>query len=474
MTKRTPPAAATTGEAAGKRHRATSREVALDTLYSVSRDKAFSNLQLNKALQTADLSRADAGLATELVYGTLQRRNTLDYWLAQFVSKGLQRLEPWVVELLRMSVYQIVYLDRIPPHAAVNEAVQIAKRRGHAGIAGMVNGVLRNMLRRRDELIVPDESDPAQRIALQHSHPLWLVKLWLKELGEAETEAVCAAGNVPPSSSLRINLRRLNRDEAVARLSEEGCEAVASALAPAGVIVTSGGNLADTIGFRDGFWTVQDESSMLVAEAADPQPGMRVLDCCAAPGGKTAHLAEKMNNEGTVWANDLHPHKQKLIAAQAERLGLTCIKTMSGDAAQLKEHLTVDSMDVVLLDAPCSGLGVIRRKPEIKWTKSLQDIDSVAQVQQRLLASAAQLVKPGGTLVYSTCTIARSENELQIEQFLKEHPDYSLDPNWPAPLLDNLRLAGAIPPDFAGMVQLLPNLAGNDGFFIARLRRQAE
>ncbi|GGG12905.1 16S rRNA (cytosine(967)-C(5))-methyltransferase RsmB [Paenibacillus abyssi] len=456
---------------AGKRP-LTARELALDTLHRVERDQAYSNLQLNRALQEAELSRADAGLATELVYGTIQRQGTLDYWLAKFVAKGLDKLEPWVRQLLRMSAYQLVYLDRIPPHAAVHEAVQIAKRRGHAGIAGMVNGVLRSMLRSRGELTIPESADAAERISLQHSHPLWLVKRWIQAYGEQAAEAMCAADNQPPKGSIRINPLRISREEALQQLRENGSEAEISELAPAGIVVTRGGNMADTIGYRDGRWTVQDESSMLVAEVADPKPGMQVLDCCAAPGGKTTHLAEKMSNEGTVWANDLHPHKQKLIQAQADRLGLSCIRTVSSDAAVLKERFAPASMDVVLLDAPCSGLGVIRRKPEVKWTKSPEDITAVAQVQQRLLDAVAGLVKPGGVLVYSTCTVERSENEEQVLRFLREHPGYELDPNWPEPIMASLRQKGIITAEFNGMVQLLPHQADSDGFFITRLRKR--
>ncbi|XEC96979.1 16S rRNA (cytosine(967)-C(5))-methyltransferase RsmB [Paenibacillus tarimensis] len=450
----------------------TAREVALDTLHKIERDKAYSNLQLNRALEGAGLSRADVGLATELVYGTIQRQGTLDYWLAKFVAKGLEKLEPWVRQLLRMSVYQLVYLDRVPPHAAVNEAVQIAKRRGHAGIAGMVNGVLRNMLRRREELALPEGGTPEERIALQHSHPLWLVERWIAAFGEKTAEAMCAADNEPPRASIRINPLRSSVPEAIERLRGQGCVAERSELAPSGIVASCGGNLADTDGYRDGWWTVQDESSMIVAEAADPQPGMQVLDCCAAPGGKTTHLAEKMNDEGRIWANDLHPHKMKLIEGQAERLGLTCIRTMSSDAGELAGRFPPESMDVVLLDAPCSGLGVIRRKPEVKWTKTMDDILSVAEVQQRLLHAAAGLVRPGGVLIYSTCTVERMENEDQVERFLAEHPEFVPDPQWPPELLERLREAGAFTGDFSGMIQLLPHHFDSDGFFIAKLRKR--
>ncbi|GGG82686.1 16S rRNA (cytosine(967)-C(5))-methyltransferase RsmB [Paenibacillus radicis (ex Gao et al. 2016)] len=453
----------------------TPRELALDTLVKVAETGAYSNLQLNRALQDAQLQRADAALATELVYGTIQRQLTLDHWLSKFAAKGLHKLEPWVHQLLRMSAYQLLYLDRIPAHAAVNEAVTIAKRRGHQGISGMVNGILRSIDRNRAELTVSaiNDKDPVARIALRHSYPEWLVQRWIEAYGEEAAEAICAAGNEPPHASLRINPLRGAREEALRQLTEQGFDASASVIAPAGIAVRRGGNLADTEGFRQGKWTVQDESSMLVAEVAAPQPGMQVLDCCAAPGGKSTHLAELMEGKGKVWANDLHPHKRPLIEAQAERLGLNNIEVITGDAGALDERFPESSMEVVLLDAPCSGFGVIRRKPEIKWTKTAGDVAEIAAIQRRLLRAAANLVKPGGTLVYSTCTIEKAENEQQVAAFLSEHSEFELDAEWPEAVLRPLRQAGAIDESFAGQAQLLPQHFDSDGFFIARMRKRA-
>ncbi|AJY76459.1 16S rRNA (cytosine(967)-C(5))-methyltransferase RsmB [Paenibacillus beijingensis] len=453
----------------------TARGLALDTLLKVETEGAYSNLQLNRSLQAAGLSRADASLSTELVYGTIQRQLTLDYWLGQFVAKGLRKLEPWVLVLLRMSLYQLLFLDRIPPHAAVNEAVTIAKKHGHAGIAGMVNGVLRSAVRRLDELKAAafETEPPLRRIALRHSYPEWLVSRWLDAYGEEVTEAICASGNEAPHGSLRVNRLRMSRSEALAKLAEEGYDARESSASEAGVIVERGGNLAQTDGYASGLWSVQDESSMLVAEAAAPLPGFRVLDCCAAPGGKSTHMAELMGDEGTVIANDLHAHKRALIAEQAERLGLTSVEAATGDAALLGSMYPAQSFDLVLLDAPCSGFGVIRRKPEIKWTKSPQDVKAIADLQTTLLDGVCGLVRPGGVLMYSTCTIERDENERQVAAFLERHPEFELDPQWPEALLQRLRAAGAAAADFRGAAQILPQHYGSDGFFIARLRRRA-
>ncbi|WP_308634481.1 16S rRNA (cytosine(967)-C(5))-methyltransferase RsmB [Paenibacillus silvisoli] len=452
--------------------RKTAREVALDTLVKVAEAGAYSNLQLNRALQDAQLSRQDAGLATELVYGTIQHQRYLDDRLSVLVTKGFHKLTPWVLALLRMSAYQLLLLDRIPPHAAVNEAVVIAKRRGHAGISGMVNGVLRNMERSLAELKQPIErAKPAERIAIQHSYPDWLVRRWISAYGEAETERICAAGNEPPHGSLRVNPLRLSRDKAVSMLREGGYDAAPSKLSHAAVVVSGGGNLAQSEGYQSGLWSLQDESSMLVAEVCAPSPGMSVLDCCAAPGGKTAHLAELMEDRGQVIANDVHPHKKQLIEEQAARLGLQAVRAVTGDALELAGRFEPESFDLVLLDAPCSGFGVIRRKPEIKWTKSEADVHSIAGLQADMLQVAAKLVKPGGTLVYSTCTIEREENEAQVEKFLASHPSFALDADWSPSLLQPLKESHAVGDGFKGMVQLLPQQFGSDGFFIARMKR---
>jgi 16S rRNA (cytosine967-C5)-methyltransferase len=447
----------------------------MDTLVKVAQTGAYSNLQLNRTLQEAQLQRADAGLVTELVYGTIQRQATLDFWLSRFVSKGLHKLEPWVHQLLRMSAYQLLYLDRIPAHAAVNEAVTIAKKRGHSGISGMVNGVLRSIDRSRAELQASEitNADPIVQIALRHSYPEWLVGRWVDAYGAETAEAICAAGNEQPNASIRVNTLRGSRDALIELLNSTGYEAEASDVAPSGITVSRGGNLADTDGFREGLWTMQDESSMLVAEVVAPKAGMQVLDCCAAPGGKSTHLAELMGGKGKVWANDLHAHKRDLIVTQTERLKLRNVEAITEDALKLSERFKPQSMDAVLLDAPCSGFGVIRRKPEIKWTKTAGDVSEIAGLQHRLLNAVCGLVRPGGTLVYSTCTMEPEENEQQVARFLQEHPEFELDPNWPPSIVDQLKKVGAIGEHFYGQAQLLPQHFDSDGFFIARMVKRS-
>lgn len=445
------------------------RSTALDILLKIERDQAYSNLELNQSLKAGKLNPQDAALVTEIVYGTIQRQNTIDYYLSRFVARGLDKVEAWVRILLRLSFYQIYYLDRIPPHAAVNEAVNIAKKRGHKGIAGMVNGVLRSVLRSLHTLQIPDSLPPAKRISLVHSHPEWLVQRWIEQYGVVETEAMCEANNQPAPISVRVNRLKTDRDAMLAALKEHGFDARPSLLSEDGIVLTGRrGNIAHTDWHEQGLLTIQDESSMVVARMLDAQPGMRVLDCCAAPGGKTTHIAETMGDQGEIWANDIHEHKQALIEAQVRRLGLNSVRTRVGDAANLAEEFPAEYFDRILLDAPCSGLGVIRRKPDIKWRKSREEIAELANLQLHLLMQAAKLLKPGGILVYSTCTVDPMENEQVIRRFLADHPEFTADE----------QAVDLLPPALApnaehpiGAVKILPHHYGSDGFFIARLRR---
>lgn len=438
--------------------RQNARLAALKVLDEVEERGAYSHLAVNNTLRQGQWPEQEAGLLTELVYGTIQRKNTLDYFIRKRVKQPLSKLQLWVLNLLRISFYQLHFLDRIPAHAIVNEAVTIAKKRGHKGISGMVNGVLRNAIREKDTFDWEAFSQPAEKIALIHSHPQWLVERWMDQYGETVTEAMCQANNQPPKSSIRVNLLRHSREEYLAQLIEQGIDAAPSALSRQGVVINRAGNLANRSGYREGNYSIQDESSMLVADILDPHPDMKVLDACAAPGGKTTHLAELMGDRGEIWANDIHSHKIHLIEEQLRRLQLSCIRTITGDALKLNDRFDVGSFDRILLDAPCSGLGVIRRKPDIKWSKKASDIDGISRLQVQLLSCMAPLLKSGGRMVYSTCTVEKSENEQVIEQFLAAHPQFALDQE--SPLLTN------------GMRQIYPQEYLSDGFFIAKLKKR--
>lgn len=444
----------------------TARDVALDVLIEIDERGAYSNLALTNALRRSRLDSRDVGLTTELVYGTIGRLNTLDFYLTPTLKTPLHKLEPWVRNLLRVTVYQLYYLERIPDFAAINEAVEIAKRRGRKA-SGFVNGVLRSVLRNKDKVRIPSkQKNWLSHIALHHSHPEWMVRTWGEAFGEEETELICQANNKRPSFTLRVNSHRTSREDLLTDLLADGIEARATSVSPYGIVLDEGLDVTKLPAFRDGRCTVQDESSMLVAQVLAPERGMRVLDCCAAPGGKTTHLAELMGDEGEVLAVDIHEHKIELIENIATRLGLSSIRTQAGDIRQVVAD--AGTFDRILLDAPCSGLGVIRRKPDLKWKKVPGDISEIADIQRDLLNIVSQAVRPGGVLVYSTCTIMPEENIEMVRQFLEEHPEFEGEAI--APYLPVV----ARPEDASAYhVQLMPQQFDSDGFFIARLRRKS-
>ncbi|KXH79936.1 16S rRNA (cytosine(967)-C(5))-methyltransferase RsmB [Sporosarcina sp. HYO08] len=437
------------------------RDAALSILMEIEQSQAYSNLLLHRTIETYRIEEKDRGLLTELTYGTLQHRMTLDYYLEPYV-RG--KLDQWVRELLRLSVYQIVYLSKIPPHAVVHEAVEIAKRRGHKRIAPTVNGILRAILRNGTRSL-DDLPEGIQKTAIETSHPEWLIKRWTEQYGADEARAMAHENNHPPAMSLRVNQTKTTPEEAIALLESDGIEAIRGKVVPE-CILSLNGNPAKTDLYEKGYLTIQDESSMLPAIALDAKPGMKVLDMCAAPGGKTTHIAETMGDEGKVYAHDLHPHKLKLITSNAERLGLQSIEVHAGDSRDLLEQYRPETFDRILLDAPCSGLGVIRRKPEIKYNKNESDLESLAAIQMALLETAKQLIKPDGIIIYSTCTVEVSENKGMVEQFLKRHSDME---KIPLPhLIENEKLS--MEDDF---LQVLPQHFGSDGFFVAALRKKA-
>ncbi|MFT9847921.1 16S rRNA (cytosine(967)-C(5))-methyltransferase RsmB [Aneurinibacillus sp. REN35] len=448
----------------------TARELAVRTLTEIEDKQAYSNLELKSSLAQAKLARRDAALATELVYGTIGRLNTLDWMLEQFLSRPLHKLEGWVRNLLRISFYQLSYLDRIPDRAVVHEAVEIAKAWGHKGISGMVNGVLRSRIRQPEKVVIPEGLSPIMRIALTHSHPEWMVEEWIRLYGEAETEAMCAANNAAPALSLRANALRATRDELIEQIRKQvtDAEAEPSVLAPEGVVASDIGSIAELPAYTSGSCTVQDESSMLVARALAPQAGTKVLDMCAAPGGKTTHIAELMKNKGEIIALDVHAHKIKLIEENAFRLGISIIESRQGDARSVDNVLLGTTFDRILVDAPCTGLGVIRRKPDIKWHKWQEDAAAISAIQYEILCSAARLASSDTKIVYSTCTVQPEENQEVVQRFLAAHPKWELDGSLAADMPDVL--LDKYPTLSEGYMQILPHHFGTDGFFISRLQ----
>jgi 16S rRNA (cytosine967-C5)-methyltransferase len=439
----------------------TVREAALDVLESVEKNQSYSNLLLNHAIEKYGIKGPDTGLLTELTYGTIQRRMTLDYYLAPFINK---KVESWVRQLLRLSLYQMVYLDKIPDRAILFEAVEIAKRRGHKGIASMVNGILRSIQRKG---VPSTESipDPVERLAIETSHPEWLVKRWTEQFGIEKTREMCETNITAPLQTARVNTLKATQDELLHSLTQEGLSVKKSSIVP-DAVVSLKGNLAKTEAFRKGLLTIQDESSMLVGYSLDVQEGFTVLDSCAAPGGKTTHIAELMGGRGTVLALDLHKHKIKLIDDNAARLGLENIESKAHDSRTAGELFEEESFDRILVDAPCSGLGVLRRKPDIKYSKRERDLESLQEIQLQILNAVAPLLKKDGLLVYSTCTVDMNENQGTVKEFMNQNEGFKP--------MELTHLPETVLPFAEGnMLQIFPQDFGGDGFFISCFKKDA-
>jgi 16S rRNA (cytosine967-C5)-methyltransferase len=442
------------------------RELIVELLLQVEKNQAYSNLLLNQAIKKNQVPTKDVGLLTEVVYGTIQRKLTLDYFIKPYL-KNPKKVEDWVVVLLRMTVYQMHFLTKIPDRAAIYEAVEIAKKRGHKGIASMVNGVLRS-IQREGIPSIEDVSDPIERLSIEMSFPVWLIQRWVKQYGLEETKLLCEATLHPPTTSARVNRSLSSIDEILLKLEAEGLQAEIGDLSEDAVKIVRG-NFANSHAFKEGLLTIQDETSMLVARVLGPEPGELVLDSCAAPGGKTTHIAELLKGTGKVISVDLHEHKVRLIKEQVDRLHLSNVETIAMDSRKLQELFNKEHFDRILVDAPCSGLGVIRRKPDIKYQKQEQDIVHLASIQSTILASVAPLLKKGGTLVYSTCTMDKEENDEVVERFLNHHDEYERDLSFINRLPEKIR-GHAVTKD--GQIQILPHHFGTDGFFISCLRKR--
>lgn len=442
----------------------TVRFVAFTLLERIDKGGAYSNLAIKEAIETTHLNEKDARLLTELVYGTVGNQLRLDYYLAPFLKKA-KKVDRWVQCLLRMSVYQFTFLDKVPNHAIVNEAVEIAKYRGNIGIGQFVNGVLRQIQR----VGVPDVQaidDHLERVAISYSLPIWLVQALVQQIGMEATEKLGESLMKPSHVSARVDTRWCTIQQAIAELANEGIAAKPSLLSSAGIVAEKGFLAGSTL-FQQGRMTIQDESSMLVAPILDVQPGDKVLDACAAPGGKTTHIATYLDAKkgGEVLALDIHPHKVALIQENAERLQVEdVVRARQLDARDVAKVVPNETFDRILVDAPCSGIGLIRRKPDIKYQKTPQDFQNLPKIQLSILESVAPSLKSGGRLVYSTCTIMEEENEQVVNAFLANHPEFELvTPN----VNEHVRPALA-----NQMLTIYPQMYHTDGFFISCLQKK--
>ncbi|KRK79980.1 16S rRNA (cytosine(967)-C(5))-methyltransferase RsmB [Companilactobacillus nodensis] len=434
------------------------RDLAVETLNRVLQNKAYSNIEINNILQHAELSEPDSRLMTNIVYGVLQHKLTLEYQLKPYI--GGKDLDRWIKILLMTAIYQLQYLDKVPDHAVFNESVEIAKGRGSQGIGNLVTAVLRNYQRHGVRPIPKDDS--VESMSIRYSTPEWLVELFIKQQGLKKTKEMLDTINEPSHISIRVNTNKITPEELTAKLAEQDFEMKPSTISPVGLTCHSG-NLVNTDEFRDGLFTIQDESSMLVAPALDVQPDDKVLDTCAAPGGKTTHIASYLES-GSVMALDIHQRKTKLIRENGQRLGYgDIIQTRALDARKAKDEFD-EEFDRILVDAPCSGLGLIRRKPELKYFREPEDLMHLQEIQLSILNSITDLLKVGGQLVFSTCTFDAEENEDVVMKFLNAHENYELVPVKHEKSLDkNVN---------DGVLKLLPSDYFTDGFFVAAFRRK--
>ena len=427
------------------------RACALGALIACRKQNAWSDGILKEYLRRNRLDRRDAALASRLCYGVMQNRMLLDFYIASFLKGKLSDLQPVVLDILRLGVYQLTMMDKIPPSAAVNEAVEQGKQYANSRAAGLINGVLRAITR------APSLPQPPD-LATQYSHPAPLVALLREAVGDEILPKLLASHNEAPATVVQMNTVKQSSSETAELMQKQGIGTQQHPWLPDCYFVTGTGSLEGLPAFREGLFYVQDAAARLAVIGSGAAPGMQVLDCCAAPGGKSFAAAIQMKNEGSILSCDLHPHKMDLIAKGADRLGLSVITPLLHDATEPNPQWE-GKMDVVLADVPCSGLGVIRKKPDIRY-KDLSQIHRLPEIQENILHCQAGYVKPGGVLLYSTCTILPRENEAVVTAFLAEHPEFSPEEM-------------ALPGGFCGsMLTFLPCTHGTDGFFLAKLRKQ--
>ena len=438
------------------------REVALLTLNACQRQGGWSDGVLKKQLSAAALDSRDSALATQLCFGVIQNQMLLDFYLSNYSNIPLKRMEGKVVQALRLGAYQLLFMDKIPHSAAVNSCVDLVK--GHCKnqrAVGMVNAVLRSLERSLDNLPVIPSDDPVRYLSTLYSHPEWLVKEYMLTLSEVETTALLSAHNAQTPMTVMVNTTKITTEALVSELTACGVEAHLHPWLSDCLQLSKTGNLEQLRAFQEGWFYVQDPASRLAILALEPKPGESLLDCCAAPGGKSFASAIAMQNEGSIISCDLHPHKKKLIQAGSDRLGLSCITPNTADARTFRAEWE-QAFDKVLVDAPCSGLGVIRKKPDIRY-KEPGALDALPAIQLDILNNACRYLKRGGILLYSTCTVRRCENEGVIQSFLPEHPEFKAEA---------FRLPGPTGLCEDGMVTLWPHRHGTDGFFICKLRKE--
>ncbi|WP_125153787.1 16S rRNA (cytosine(967)-C(5))-methyltransferase RsmB [Clostridium rectalis] len=437
-----------------------SRKIAVEILNDVINKNAYSNIVLNNKLNNSNLFDIDKGLTTEIVYGTLKYMYSIDKMLDCYLKNGIKKLDEYILNILRIGIYQLNYLDKIPEFAAVNECVELAKERSKGG-SKLVNGVLRNFLRNKNKIYY--KNTELDKVCFEYSFPKWLTQLFIKQYGIDDAIKILYGLNQVPTVTVRVNNLKGDYEDIWRKLIENGYNIEQGSVCPEAIKIVRGKNIENNPIFKEGLITVQDESAMLVASTMEIEDNIYVLDLCSAPGGKTTHIAELLDNTGSIFAFDIHKNKLSLVKDNASRLGIKNIHLNVMDACIYKEKYK-EFADRILIDVPCSGLGIIRKKPEIKYTKNKNDLKSIIQVQRKILLNASKYVKNNGIILYSTCTLNKEENEENIKWFIKEHPEFKIEPIFYGNL-ENIKY------DNMGTVTILPDKS-MDGFFIAKLKKQ--
>jgi 16S rRNA (cytosine967-C5)-methyltransferase len=451
------------------------RQLAFIALRDVHKG-AYADVALDRVLQKVNLPDNDRRLVTELIYGSVRRQRTLDSIIDQFAKKKSHQQPQDLRTILHLGFYQLRYQERIPPSAAVNTTVQLAKENGFSGLTGFVNGLLRQYLRKaegageentpsslhKDPLQLPE--NPVERLGILHSFPDWIIQVWLEQLGLVETEQLCEWMNQSPTIDLRINPLRTSIEEVEVALQSVGILVRRIPHLPQALrFIGNTGSIQKLPGFREGWWTVQDSSAQLVSHLLDPQPGEVIIDACAAPGGKTTHIAELMADKGKIWACDRTPSRLRKLQENSQRLNLQSIQIYTGDSRHFNQFQ--NTANRVLLDAPCSGLGTMHRHADARWRQIPESVQELSVLQKELITHTSTFVKPGGVLVYATCTLHPAENEEVISAFLAESPDWQIE----SPSGLELSDSGYSTPQ--GWFKVWPHRQDMDGFFMVRLRK---
>jgi 16S rRNA (cytosine967-C5)-methyltransferase len=451
------------------------RMLAWNLLQRIERSQAFADLLLDSTFsKNPELRALDRAFINELVLGTLRWRSRLDLAIHRAAKSPEKRIDPKLLHLLRIGAYQILFMDRVPPSAAVNESVRLAKAIFKTEkISGFTNAVLRSIARRENpEDFPPFQTQPVEYIAAALSHPRWMVQRWVRDFGPDMARKMCSANNLRPPFTARVNTLKTTREILQERLAEAGIQSVPAPYSPEGLVLQQSPLRSAEPLFQKGFYFVQDEASQIVSHLVNPQPGERVLDACAAPGGKTTHLAQLMNDQGEIIALDLSGPKIEWIRENCRRLGITVVKAIQADASKPLPFSEKSAFDRILVDAPCTGLGTLHRNPEAKWRQNPQDVNRLQRLQLALLENLRGRLKPGGILVYSTCTMTQEENDWVVEAFLRNHKEFRLQdlrnivPQSFCPLIDEKGFLRTYPKTMIG--------SGDyrlDGFFAARLVR---